>query len=346
MGDLMSHQKLPLSIVVPCYNEEDSLGELVRRVRETCAGMEISFELILVDDGSSDRTWECIEAQAAEYNEIVGVKLSRNHGHQIALTAGLVQARGQRILMMDADLQDPPELLEEMMQTLDDGADVAYGKRNARRGESIFKKVTAYYFYKIINRLTDGQIPRDTGDFRLVSRRALDTFLQMNERFRFVRGMFSWIGYDQRPVLYDRDPRYAGETKYTLSKMIRFAVDAITSFSISPLRFSVHVSLFALFVAMATTAYVLGAFFFAQPAPGWASILLVLSFFSAVQLLCIGIIGEYVGRLFMELKGRPLFIVEEVNSGGVVSDEKMAMDGPTKDKARHFDTEIVKSAFS
>lgn len=305
----------PLSVVVPCYNEVESLHELVRRVREACAAIDIAFELILVDDGSSDATWAKIELAAAEHEEIFGIKLARNHGHQIALTAGLSQARGMRILMLDADLQDPPELLGMMMKTLDEGADVAYGKRRARAGEGFLKKFTAKYFYWIINKLTGDQIPRDTGDFRLITRRVLDEFLEMNERFRFVRGMFSWIGFDQRPVYFDRDARFGGTSKYTLMKMIRFAVDGITSFSIAPLRLSIFLSMFALLMCVLNAVYVVGSIILANPVAGWSSILLVISFFSAVQLLTIGIIGEYVGRLYMETKGRPLFIIDEVCRG-------------------------------
>lgn len=309
---MMSSEKLQLSVVVPCYNEEDGLTELISRVTEVCSRLNTNFELILVDDGSKDSSWSIIEAASRTDQNIVGIKLSRNHGHQIALTAGLSQASGARILMLDADLQDPPELLSEMMEALDDGADIAFGKRRKRAGESFFKKITAAYFYKIINSLTDGQIPRDTGDFRLVSRRALDTFLAMNERFRFVRGMFSWVGFDQRPIYYDRDARFAGETKYTVAKMVGFAIDAITSFSIVPLRLAAYVSFVAFIVSIITAIYVLGSAVFFSPAPGWASILLILSLFSAVQLLSLGIIGEYVGRLFVELKGRPLFIIDKI----------------------------------
>lgn len=301
-----------LSVVVPCHNEVENIAELVKQVFEVCQKHAPDFELILVDDGSEDKTWSMIEAEASSKPQIVGVKLSRNHGHQIALTAGLSHAKGQRIMMMDADLQDPPQLLPEMMMGLDSGADVAYGLRRTRDGETVFKKITAKYFYKLINYLSSGQIPRDTGDFRLVTRRALDTFLSMNEQFRFVRGMFSWIGFNQVPIEYDRNPRLAGETKYTFSKMLIFAIDAITSFSTLPIRFAVYLSLFSLFVAFGATIYVFISFFSAAPVPGWASTLLMLSFFSGTQLLALGIIGEYVGRMSVELKKRPMFIVDQV----------------------------------
>lgn len=302
---------IDISVVVPCFNEGESLNELISQVVTVCEENSLSYELILIDDGSNDETWYIIEQNAPSNAKIKGIKLSRNHGHQIALTAGLSQAEGNLILMMDADLQDPPQLLPEMIKAINEGAEVAYGVRKSRSGETYFKKLTAKVFYKLINYLSSNTIPRDTGDFRLITKRALETFLTMDEQFRFVRGMFSWIGFKQTAVFYHRNPRVAGETKYTIKKMVFFALDAVTSFSIAPIRFAVYLSLFSIFIAILTAAYVIISLISFSAVPGWASMLLIFSFFSSVQLIALGIIGEYIGRMFVEIKKRPLFIVEK-----------------------------------
>src|SRR4051812_19259180 len=226
-----------LSVVIPCFNEEETIGPLHRRVsaaaRQTVGS---DYELVLVNDGSRDSTWACIARLCDSDPHVVGIDLSRNHGHQLALSAGLSVCTGRRILVLDADLQDPPELLPEMYRRMDEGADVVYGVRAERRGETWFKRTTATLFYRALARLVDVPIPLDAGDFRLMSRRALDVLTSMPEQHRFIRGMVSWIGFRQVPIVYARDPRYAGVTKYPLNKMVRFAVDAITSFSVRPLR--------------------------------------------------------------------------------------------------------------
>ena len=228
---------LRLSVVAPCHNEEESLAEFHRRTAAAAAvAVGESYEIVLVDDGSTDATWAGIEALSATDPRVVGVRLMRNHGHQLAATAGLATARGARIMLIDADLQDPPELIADMMALMDRGADVVYGQRRSREGESWFKTYTAATFYRLLSRLANVRIPQDTGDFRLMSRRVLDVMLTMPERERFIRGMVSWIGGRQVPLLYERKARFAGTTKYNLPKMIRFATDAITSFSIGPLR--------------------------------------------------------------------------------------------------------------
>ncbi len=300
-----------VSIVSPCFNEEESLSELLRRVLAVGRSLNSAFEFILVDDGSSDGTWRLIEEAAAEHPEVHGVKLSRNYGHQIALTSGLFAARGDRILMLDADLQDPPELLPAMIDLMERGYDIIYGKRAARKGETAFKRASAKVFYRIIDHLSDVSIPVDTGDFRLVNRRALDEFLNMKEKSRYVRGMFAWIGLRQIGLEYEREARFAGETKYPLKAMLRFAADALTGFSIAPLRLATSLAYMSLAVAAAMAIYVISSLVFAQTVSGWASILLAISFFSGIQLLTLGILGEYVGRLYSEAKGRPLYIVED-----------------------------------
>ena len=234
-----------LSIVIPCYNEADCLDELCRRVAtvaQATAGDD--HEIVLINDGSKDGTWAVMQRLAAANLRLVAINLSRNHGHQLALTAGLDLARGDHILILDADLQDPPELLPDMLATMkSEGADVVYAVRRARAGESFAKKASAALFYRLLARLTDTDIPLDTGDFRLMSRRALDAFLSLPEQARFIRGMVAWIGFKQVPFAYDRAERHAGETHYPLAKMLRLAFDAITGFSTAPLRFASHAGL-------------------------------------------------------------------------------------------------------
>lgn len=305
---------LPLiSIVVPCFNEEESLGELYRRIDE--ASKQLSGwtrEIVLIDDGSTDCTRQKIRELSDVDAGIVGVFLSRNHGHQLALTAGLELARGDRILILDADLQDPPELLPEMMAMMDDGVQVVYGQRDERKGETVFKKVTARLFYRLLNFLSEIEIPRDTGDFRLMSRQALDELNKMGERHRFIRGLVSWVGMRQEPIRYSRDPRFAGETKYPLRKMIRFSMDAVTSFSIRPLKVAILCGFLFAVLAFFFIAYVIVGTLMGHTVPGWSSIVGAILLCSSVQLFVMGVIGEYLGRLYLEAKKRPLFIVEEV----------------------------------
>lgn len=302
-----------LSVVVPCYNEEDGLAELHRRVTEVCrACVGEDYEFVLVNDGSRDGTWAQIAALAAKDPRIVGVSLSRNYGHQLALSAGLSICVGERILIIDADLQDPPELLPQMMRMMDDGADVVYGQRAVRHGETWFKTASASLFYRMLDRLVEIKIPLDTGDFRLMSRRALDVLNSMPEQHRFIRGMVSWIGLKQVPLLYKRDERFAGETKYPLKKMVRFAIDAITSFSIQPLRLaSLFGFLFGL-LGLLGTLYALGSWMLGHTVEGWTSVILVVLVLGSVQLFVAGVSGEYLGRLYMEAKRRPLFVIDQV----------------------------------
>jgi polyisoprenyl-phosphate glycosyltransferase len=267
---------------------------------------------VLVNDGSRDRTAPLIAEMADRNPAVVGVDLARNYGHQIALTAGLAFARGQRIFVIDADLQDPPELLPEMMAKMDAGANVVYGRRIDRRGESRFKVRSAHFFYRLLDRLTDIKVPVDTGDFRLMDRQTLDVLLSMPEQYRFVRGMVAWIGMRQEEIAYERAERFAGETKYPFRKMVVFAIDAITGFSLAPLRFSFFLAIAFLFIAFGLMVYVLVGYFFFEAVRGWASILLLFLVFASLQLFCISIIGEYVGRTYMQTKNRPLFVVREL----------------------------------
>ena len=318
-----SHPKLDgltmprLSVVVPVYNEEEVMAESHRRLHAACSAVcEEDFEIIYVDDGSLDRTWPILSQLADDDSCVVAVALSRNFGHQLALGAGLSLARGERILMIDADLQDPPELLGEMMALMDGGADVVYGQRIQREGETAFKKTSASLFYQLLDRLTDIDIPANVGDFRLVNRRVLDALLAMPEQHRFVRGLVSWLGFRQVALPYVRHARFAGETKYPLRKMLRLAADAITGFSVRPLRLSMLFAMLSFAVALVIAIYAMISWLLGDAVRGWASLTIVVAMFAAVQLFCLGIMGEYMGRMYMELKRRPLFVLREVRSHG------------------------------
>ncbi len=305
---------VPLSIVVPCYNEEGCLAELHRRLSAAAQGVAgDAYEIVLINDGSKDRTWPIMQELAASDPHLVAINLSRNHGHQLALTAGLDLCAGERILIIDADLQDPPELLGDMLKTMDEqNADVVYAVRRARAGETAFKRGTAKAFYRILFKLSEIEIPLDTGDFRLMSRRALDALLALPEQARFIRGMVAWVGFKQVPILYDRAERHAGETNYPLRKMLRLAVDAITGFSTAPLRFASHVGLWLVAASVLLIGYIGVGFFTGSAIPGWTSLMLVVVVLGAVQMFVLGMIGEYLGRVYVEAKRRPLYIVAEI----------------------------------
>ena len=302
-----------VSAVAPCFNEAEGLGEFHRRASAACReAAGDSYEIVLVNDGSRDATWNVISDLSQRDPHVVGVNLSRNHGHQIALTAGLSQAKGERVFILDADLQDPPELLSAMMTAMEAGADVVYGRRRSRKGESWFKLATASAFYRCLHALTDVDIPLDTGDFRLMNRRSVKALMRMPEQHRFIRGMVTWLGFRQVAIEYDRDVRLAGETHYPLHRMVRLAFDAITGFSIQPLRAA---SLFGVTVGVAGLAMLvrsLYVWFTHETVPGWTSLITVVLLLGSVQLLFLGVLGEYVGRLFMESKRRPLFIISDV----------------------------------
>ena len=248
------------------------------------------------------------------------MNLSRNHGHQLALTAGLDLCRGDAILIIDADLQDPPELLPEMLQAMrEQRADVVYGVRKSRAGETAFKRATAHGFYRLLSRATDVDIPLDAGDFRLMSRRALDALLAMPEQARFIRGMVAWIGFRQIPFAYDRQERFAGETKYPFGKMLRFALDALTSFSSAPLKLASHAGLLLSIGSVLLILYIAYAWLAGQSIQGWTSLMLVVVVLGAVQMFVLALMGEYIGRLYNEAKGRPLYIVQEIAGGAARS---------------------------
>jgi dolichol-phosphate mannosyltransferase len=303
-----------LSIVVPCFNEEECLGALHERLsaaaRETAGD---DYEIVLVNDGSRDGSWKMMQQLAAGDRHVVAINLSRNHGHQLALTAGLDLCHGDHVLIIDADLQDPPELLPAMMDTMrSEKADVVYGVRKSRRGETAFKRATAHGFYRILSRATEVDIPLDTGDFRLMSRRALDALLAMPEQARFIRGMVAWIGFKQVPLAYDREERFAGATKYPLKKMMRFAFDALTGFSSAPLKLASHAGLALSIGSVLLILYIGYGWLAGQSIQGWTSLMLVVVVLGAVQMFVLALMGEYIGRLYNEAKGRPLYIIQEV----------------------------------
>ena len=303
-----------LSIVVPCYNEQECLPALHQRLTAAArAAAGDDFELVFVNDGSKDLTWELLQALATKDPRLVAVNLSRNHGHQLALTAGLDLCRGDRILAIDADLQDPPELLPDMMAVMThEQADVVYGVRTARAGETKFKRATAHAFYRMLAIATDVDIPLDAGDFRLMSRRALNALLAMPEQARFIRGMVAWIGFRQIPFPYKRDERFAGTTKYPLRKMIRFAFDALTGFSSAPLKLASHAGLWLSVGSVLIVLYILAGWLAGEAIPGWTSLMLVVVVIGAVQMFVLGLMGEYIGRLYSQAKQRPLYIVQEI----------------------------------
>jgi len=306
-----------LSIVVPCFNEQDCLAELHQRLSAAARqAVGEDYELVLVNDGSRDSSWPTMQRLAKEDPRLVAVNLSRNHGHQLALTAGLDLCRGEIILIIDADLQDPPELLSAMIETMREaGADVVYGVRRSRAGETAFKRATAHGFYRLLSRATEVDIPLDAGDFRLMSRRALDALLAMPEQARFIRGMVAWIGFRQVPFAYDRQERFAGETKYPIKKMIRFAFDALTGFSSAPLKLASHAGLWLSLGSVLLIIYIAYAWVAGHSIQGWTSLMLVVVILGAIQMFVLALMGEYIGRLYNEAKRRPLYVVQEVAGG-------------------------------
>ena len=300
------------SIVAPCYNEEGNLLELHRRVTEIMDQTGEPWELVLVNDGSRDSTPEMMRELHAADPRIHYIDFARNFGHQIAVTAGMDYAQGEAVILIDADLQDPPELFLEMIQKWKEGFDVVYAVREERRGESWFKLATAKLFYRIIYRITDVNIPLDTGDFRLMDRKVVNAIKQMKERHRFIRGMTSWVGFKQTGVTYTRAERFAGETKYPIRRMVKFAWDAVTGFSFFPLQLAMYLGFtIAGLSALGVLVVIIARLFGNQAFIGQATTLVMVLFLGGVQLISLGIIGEYLGRIYDEVKGRPMYVVNE-----------------------------------
>ena len=301
-----------ISLVIPCYNEQDVLPELRRRLQELVNQYSCPVEVVLIDDGSKDQTWPLLNQYAKEDNFIKAIRLSRNFGHQTAITCGLDQTRGEVVVILDADLQDPPELIPEMIKEWSDGYDVVYGQRRKREGEALSKKFFAFAFYRIFEKIAGLEVPKDTGDFRLMDRRAVDALQSLRERHRFVRGMVSWIGYHQKALQYDRPERFAGVTKYPFRKSLFLAIDAITSFTYAPLRLASYLgvatsALAFLYIAVVLILKVLGI-----NVPGYTSIMASILLLGGVQLTILGILGEYVGRIFEQGQQRPLYLVDQI----------------------------------
>ena len=298
-----------LSIVAPVYDEQELVEEFIARA--CAAAADYHFELVMVNDGSSDATPELLDHIASTDPRVRVVHLSRNFGHQAALTAGLEHAAGDVVAMIDADLQDPPELIPEMVAQWSQGADVVYAVRRQRDGESAFKLATASWFYKLFDKLAQVDLEPNSGDFRLLDRRALDALLAMTERSRFLRGMTVWVGFQQTAVPYERDARHAGETKYTLRRMLRFSLDAITSFSHLPLQLATYAGILSAGVAFIAIPVVIALRLFDSYLPGFGSITIAILLLGGIQLIALGMIGEYVGRIYDEVKHRPLYIVRD-----------------------------------
>jgi len=316
----MSQRSPTLSVVAPCFNEQQVLPEFLRRVRAVCEGLGLPYEIVLVDDGSRDATWPIIAAARVSDPHILGIRLRRNHGHQLALSAGLAACTGQLILLIDADLQDPPELLPDMIELMrTESADVVYGQRRERSGETLFKRASAAAFYRFIDWLADVEIPWDAGDFRLMNRQVADLLSAMPEHHRFLRGMVAWLGGRQVPILYDRDPRHAGKTKFSLGRMMRFASDAITGFSRRPLQVATATGALAALFSVCLAIYSLTGWALGTTVPGWTSATAAFGFLSALQFFMLGVIGEYLGRLYEESRGRPLFLEAERVGHGLVA---------------------------
>jgi glycosyltransferase involved in cell wall biosynthesis len=316
-----------LSVVVPSFNEEQVLRQTHQRLLTALAPLETEFEIVYVDDGSTDGTATILHDLSATDSRVRVVRFARNFGHQMAVTAGIDHSRGEAVVLIDADLQDPPEVIPRMVDLWREGYEVVYGVRRHRPGETIIKRSSAAAFYRMINLMSDVPIPLDTGDFRLMDRCVVDVLREMPEQHRFIRGMVSWVGFKQCPIYYERSPRFAGESKYPLGKMVRFALDGVTSFSTVPLRWATWAGLLAAGISLLGIIYAIITRLMTNSwVPGWAAIFVAVLFVGGVQLLSLGAIGEYVGRIYGEAKGRPLYIVaERLGFGSIDSRSRPAM---------------------
>jgi dolichol-phosphate mannosyltransferase len=323
----MTDPKITYSVAVPVYNEVESLSELYQRLQSVFGEIGESWELILVDDGSTDGSTEEILRFGEQDPHVIPVIFARNFGHQIAITAGLDHSHGDAVIIMDADLQDPPEVIPDLISKWKEGFEVVFAVRTEREGESWFKRLTAAFFYRMISRITDVDIPLDAGDFRLLDRQAVNTLNAMRERHRFPRGMAAWIGFQQVGVPYKRSARYAGETKYPFRKMLRLALDAVTGFSYFPLQIATYFGFLCAGVsAIAIPVVIVMRLTGSQTFLGQATTLIAVLFLGGVQLISLGILGEYLGRLYDEAKGRPLYIVRKSTGMKIVEKEQQNSD--------------------
>ena len=315
-----------ITILIPCYNEEKSLDLLYERMKKLIDDMSAyQFKVLLVNDGSVDHTLDKMQQLHAKDSMVSYLSLSRNFGKEIAMLAGLDYAEGDAVIIMDADLQDPPELIPQMIREWENGYDDVYARRRSRAGETWFKKATAHWYYRILQKFADIDIPADVGDFRLLDRQAVDALCSLRERQRYTKGLFSWIGYNKKELLFDRDPRAAGNSKMNFIKLLGLAVDGITSFSVAPLRLASILGLIISTVAFAYLVFVIvKTLLFGDPVAGYPSMISIILFMGGIQLIVLGIIGEYVGRIFYEAKGRPDYLVGEYNGMKVLCKEKAA----------------------
>lgn len=311
-----------ISIIIPAYNEEDSLPLLYDRMKKLMDNMKnYEFEILFVNDGSKDKTIQIIKEMREKDNRICYVDFSRNFGKEIAMIAGLDYATGDCVIFMDADLQDPPELIPELVKYWEEGYDDVYAKRRSRKGETWLKKFTSMMYYRILQKLTRIEIQKDTGDFRLLDRRCVNALKKLRESQRNTKSMFSWIGYNKKEVLYDRDPRVAGSTKWNYAKLVDLAIDGITSFTTSPLRLSTFIAIPTFILLFIYFIYVIAkCVIIHQAIQAFQAIILLILFFSGVQILLFGIVGEYLGRIFNETKNRPLYLVNEYNGEKEMND--------------------------
>ncbi len=301
-----------LSIIIPFHNEQEVISECHQRISKAVKVIDMQVEMLYVNDGSKDETLNILIALMQQDERIKIIDLSRNFGKEIAMTAGLDAAQGDAVVVIDADLQDPPELIEKMIKVWREGFDVVYAKRVERKGESFFKKFTAHLFYKLINKISDHEIPENVGDFRLMSRQAVNALNQVRERKRFMKGLFTWIGFPQTAIEYSRDPRLAGETNWNYKKLIKFAIEGISSFTQEPLRLAAYAGFITALGAFALGLYfIIKTLLFGEVIQGFPTLITVILFFSGVQLLSIGILGEYIGHMFIESKQRPLYFIKK-----------------------------------
>jgi glycosyltransferase involved in cell wall biosynthesis len=325
-----------LSIVVPTYNEEEGLAIFHERLSDVLNSVPINAEILYVNDGSTDNTENVIRRLRKEDHRVASIDLSRNFGKEIALTAGLDHANGDAVVVIDADLQDPPELIPELIKHWQDGYDVVSARRIRRGGETFVKKITAYVFYRIIHKFSSVSIPEDTGDFRLLSRNAVNSLKGLRERHRFMKGLFAWIGYSQKEITYYREPRCVGETKWSYLKLWNLALEGLTSFSIAPLKLASYFGLLTAFGALVYAAFVVyKTLVYGDPVKGYPSLMVVILFLGGVQLITIGVIGEYLGRIFNETKQRPLYILKNYEPAKNCQtnkpiSRKLAADGASK----------------
>ena len=318
-----AEEKFSLSIVVPAFNESEVLSQCQQSLSDVVKDLNADVEFIYVDDGSHDNTYEQLLGLAEADNRISVIRLSRNYGKEIAMTAGLDKACGDAVVVIDADLQDPPELIHTFIEYWQQGYDVVYGQRQQREGETYLKKLTAHWFYRLMGHISRLDIPKDTGDFRLMSRRSVDALLTLREQHRFIKGLFTWVGFPQMAVQYTRQARLAGTSKWNYIQLIELAAEGITSFSTTPLKLSTYMGVATALIAFLYALFIIiKTLLFGDPVAGYPSLMVAILFLGGIQLMAIGVLGEYIGRMFDETKNRPLYIVSEFTASDLMRDQK------------------------